>query len=140
MDLAKESNPYFKINKKLIALILYLPGLWLTTHVFIQGLHISAGFTSRELWNIESNKSLVEEFKTYRDNFYLIYMTVFIIFGIYILITGFKRIISGKTEFKSESVFQHLIPGAILGIIFVTFSYALAGVLLDLYQTLIKFI
>lgn len=142
MDLAKESKPSLKINRKLITLVLNLPGLWLTLHIFRAAFVNSQGsYSSQYLWNPELNTFIIEEFKGYRNSFYLLYIIVFVISGLLIMGRGLKKTNSkGMGEINSENAYQYIVPGAIQGLILVTFSYAIAGFLLDLYIIITRLI
>jgi len=138
MDLAKGSKFSFKFSKSLIKFLLYLPGLWLTFHIFrLAFTNVQNLSSSKDLWNTETNLFLIEEFKKYRNFFYLLYVGVLVIFGILIMVKGVKHFTGQKLEKpKSSFGYEYILPAVIQGLILVTFSYAISGFLLDAFLIL----
>lgn len=141
MDLAKESRPNFKINGKLVTLLLNIPGLWLTFHIISKSIISNRNFPSTFFLDLELNNLLIEDFKFYRDKFYFLYIVIIVVVGINIMMRSSKKTMGSKTsDLELNNIAIYLIPGVIQGLLFVTFSYTLAGILLKIYLTLMKLI
>ena len=79
----------------------------------------------------------IEEFKKYRNFFYLLYVGVLVIFGILIMVKGVKHFTGQKLEKPKSSLgYEYILPAVIQGLILVTFSYAISGFLLDAFLIL----
>ena len=113
MDLAKQKSHNFLFEKS-TKYLFYIPGLWLTYHVLMVLISGTA-------------KSAMDDFIKYRDAFYIMFFSLLLIF---IVLSG---------VFKNRKLSQYL-PNIILGIILVTFSYSLAGILFGLYNLIIRVI
>jgi len=137
MDLAKKDS---SININFISYLLYLPGLWLTLHIYRLALKTGNLSSSHTLWSGSTSHDLIEEFKVYRNLFYTGYVIIFIILGLQILLKGISTLMTKKDKMVKDGFVSILMPKAILGLIFVTFSYAIAGLLIDLTLLIGRFI
>ncbi|MEA2056742.1 MAG: hypothetical protein U9O78_03500, partial [Patescibacteria group bacterium] len=72
---------------------------------------------------------ILETWKTFRNVAYLFFVLIFLVIGFMIM---FRHKINGQTVITV----QQAIPNIIVSLIFVTFSYAIAGFLIDLMYVL----
>ena len=136
MDLANEGKTSFKVNKKLITLIVNLPASWLVGHLFNYGLGIKEVFyTSGFLKHAFRTGQMIKEYEKYRQNIYTFYVIFFFIAVIFIIIESYKKRKIGNIQKESgeKSWTYYLIPASIQGTIFSTFSYLIATFLIEVY-------
>ncbi len=113
MDLAKGTKFELNIPWQKMGWAAYIPGIWLIYHVV-------------SLARVLNSQQLMADFQVYRNMIYLGFAIVFLILGVVIMLS---RLV-GK-ENKSGGI-SLLVSGAILGLILVTFAYAIAGVLMKM--------
>ena len=134
-DLARIGKKNTKTNRRLLVFLINLPGIWLTLHIFKAAYkNINDLSSSRDLWKPEISSILIEEFKYYRNIFYSGYILVMIFFGLLILGRGIIKFFGKRSQSSDQDEkYKIMIPALLQGIILVTFSYALAGLLLDIW-------
>ena len=110
--------------------MLYTPPASGTTYVaqMLQDAHIVPRAQAQGL-GFASLDPVLETWKVFRNVAYLFFVVVFLAIGFMIM---FRQKIGGQTAVTV----QQAIPGIITSLIFVTFSYAIAGFLIDLMYLL----
>lgn len=123
MDLAA-SQSSFPIMK-LVRFILLIPGIFLVSWVIFQHYSID------DARMVGISSEILVEWKALRNIVYAVYIIIFIVVGVVMQVRNFfsNQTIS-LTNFKYY---------AVTGIVFVTFSYAIAGLIIDIV-TLLTFI
>jgi hypothetical protein len=135
MDLAKENKSNFKLNRRLITLLLDLPSLWLIFHLFTFGSDTNnSGFGSEFINQSYINGRMIEEFEKYRNYIFIFYAVLMVGVGFSIMTRRklYKEKISTDNSDQKNPI-SYIIPASIQGIILATFSYAIAEFLLEAY-------
>lgn len=99
----------------------YMADLFRSAHIIPQAQAQGLGFASLD--------PVLEAWKVFRNVAYFFFVVVFLVIGFMIM---FRQKINGQTVVTA----QQAIPGIIISLIFVTFSYAIAGFLIDLMYLL----
>lgn len=99
----------------------YLADLLESAHIIPQAQAQGLGFASLN--------PILETWKVFRNVAYLFFVVIFLVIGFMIM---FRQKIGGQSVVTA----QQAIPGIIISLIFVTFSYAIAGFLIDLMYLL----
>lgn len=131
MDLAKQqkTKPLFSWT----GLLINFPGWFLIIKTLITGINSRVLLNSQNgAFNALTKTNALSEFKTYRNLFYLFYIFAFIFIGIYISIRKLNR------EPIKESRVSNLTPQLTVSLLLVTFSYAIAALILDFYLIISK--
>lgn len=102
----------FAHTGRLLSLIIYSPGLWLTYHLFSLGRSHAP------------DSVILAQFYLHRSRFYMAFVVLLVFLGLLIIL---------RVNFKQSSLVSRLIPSVILSLVLVTFSYALSGFLLDTF-------
>jgi hypothetical protein len=99
----------------------YVADILESAHVIPEAQAQGLGFSSLD--------PILETWKVFRNVAYLFFVVIFLVIGFMIM---FRQKIGGQTVVTA----QQAIPGVIISLIFVTFSYAIAGFLIDLMYLL----
>jgi hypothetical protein len=99
----------------------YIADVLESAHIIPQAQAQGLGFSALD--------PILNVWKIFRNVAYLFFVVVFLVIGFMIM---FRQKISGQTVVTA----QQAIPGVIVALIFVTFSYAIAGFLIDLMYLL----
>jgi hypothetical protein len=122
------TNP---IPAQVIPLLLNAGNLWLIGKLIVLGMPYLAG-SQESGFSILTELGGLEEFRYYRNLFYLMYIAVFMIAGLSIM---FRSGSSHNTK-GSPSLLAHTITAMII----TTFSFAIAGLILDAIRTIAFFL
>src|SRR3972149_4243514 len=99
----------------------YIADVMRSAHIIPQAQAQGLGFSSLD--------PILETWKVFRNVAYLFFVIIFLVIGFMIM---FRQKIGGQKVVTA----QQAIPGIIVSLIFVTFSYAIAGFLIDLMYLL----
>lgn len=99
----------------------YLADALHSAHIIPQAQAQGLGFASLD--------PILKSWKVFRNVAYLFFVVIFLIIGFMIM---FRQRIGGQTVVTA----QQAIPGVIISLVFVTFSYAIAGFMIDLMYLL----
>lgn len=110
--------------------MLYTPPASGTTYVaeLLENAHIIPQAQAQGL-GFSSLDPVLETWKVFRNIAYFFFVVIFLMIGFMIM---FRQKLNGQTVVTA----QQAIPGIIISLIFVTFSYAIAGFLIDLMYLL----
>lgn len=99
----------------------YIADVLESAHIIPQAQAQGLGFASLD--------PILETWKIFRNVAYIFFVVIFLVIGFMIM---FRQKIGGQTVVTA----QQAIPGVIVSLLFVTFSYAIAGFLIDLMYVL----
>lgn len=119
MDLAKEQIPENKLIPNILSVVLTLPGFWIIYQLLPKAyLNYSEG---RPVLT-----GLAGEFQNYRNSFYLVYVLLLLIVGMYVRLCRMS-----KKDFKKPLIVQKALTGAVCGIILITLSLSLVSFIIE---------